>query len=141
MSDDEVRALGYSHRDASGRWVHKRELRTSRRRDVSRASRRREVAERRCLSCGVDPRAGDHLEWCPDATPSVGAALRDARDLDAAIAWQPKVKLPKLSEPEREQLNTLFAALVRAREQVQLEAAPKLLTLKEYRDSRREETA
>jgi hypothetical protein len=67
--------------------------------------------------------------------------LRDARDLEAAIAWQPKVDLPKLSEPEREQLNTLFAALVRAREQAQLEAAPKLWTLKEYRDSRREETA
>jgi hypothetical protein len=136
LTDDEVRALGYSHRDETGRWVHRRNLADARQR---RGRARRAVAER-CLTCGVDPLAGDHLEWCPDATPSVGAALRDARDLEAAIAWQRKVDVPKLSEPGREQLNTLFAALVRAREQAQLEAAPKLWTLKEYRDSRREET-
>jgi hypothetical protein len=39
-------------------------------------------AERRCLSCAVDPLEGDHLSWCPDAMPTVGEAERDARDLE-----------------------------------------------------------
>jgi hypothetical protein len=134
LSDDEVRALGYSHRDGSGRWVHRREVLDHRVRDRRGRDLHHEVGARRCLSCGVDPHHGDHLEWCPDATPSVGAALRDARDLQAAVAWQPKITLPKLSPPERQQLNTLFAALVAARERAQLDPAPKLWTLKEYRD-------
>jgi hypothetical protein len=129
MTDDEVRALGYSERDDTGRWQRPSQ------RAPDRRSQHRAVAECRCLTCGVDPHEGDHGYWCPDATPSVGAAVRDARDLQAAIAWRPKVgPLPKLSPPEREQLNTLFAALVAAREQAQLEAAPRLWTLKEYRD-------
>jgi hypothetical protein len=70
------------------------------------------------LSCAVDPHEREHLEWCPDATTSVGAALRDARDLEHAIAWQPpELDLPPLSPPERKQLGRLFDALVRAREQ------------------------
>jgi hypothetical protein len=71
---------------------------------------------RLCISCAVDPCEGDHLSWCPDAMPSIGEAARDARDLEAAIAWQPpKLDLPKLSPPEREQLARLFAARIRAR--------------------------
>ena len=109
LTDDEVRALGYSHRDETGRWVHRRNLADARQR---RGRARRAVAER-CLTCGVDPTASDHLSWC-EAAPSytVGAALRDARDLEAAIKWEPKVQPRRLSPPEREQLNKLFAALV-----------------------------
>jgi hypothetical protein len=128
LTDDEVRDLGYSHRDGTGRWVHRRELRRS----GPRGPDHRSIGARRCLSCGVDPLDGDHGYWCPDATPSVGTALRDARDLEAAIAWKPKVTLPKLSEPERLQLNKLFTALVRAREQAY--PVPRLWTIKEYRD-------
>jgi hypothetical protein len=116
MSDDEVRAMGYSHRDERGRWVHKREL-VRRERPDDRRARHRATGARRCLSCGVDTYAGDHADHCPDATPSVGAALRDTRDLEAAIAWQPpQHDLPKLSEPERVQLGRLFGALVARRE-------------------------
>ena len=88
------------------------------------------------MSCGVDPLEGDHGYWCDDPTPSVGAALRDARDLQVAIAWQPPkrdpVLNPELTPPEREQLATLFDALVAAREKAY--PPPKLWTLREYRD-------
>jgi hypothetical protein len=88
-------------------------------------------AERRCLSCAVDPLEGDHLSWCPDAMPTVGEAERDARDLEAAIKWQPPARnLPKLSAPEREQLARLFAARMRARGR----PPRKLWTLREWRD-------
>jgi hypothetical protein len=129
MSDDEVRALGYERPDDRGYWQKPS-------RKVCNALPT--SAERRCLSCGVDPHEGDHGYWCPDATPRdpIAEALRDARDLEAAIAWQPKVTVPKLSEPERVQLNILFAALVHAREQAY--PPPKLWTLAEYRDIARD---
>jgi hypothetical protein len=142
LSDEQVRAMGYSHRDSSGRWIHEREVA-----DLDdHARQRRERAQARgaaaCLTCGVlDDR---HFEWCwrgDELENTVGAAARDCHDLEAAIAWQPPdLGPPKLLAPEREALNKLFAARVRAREQEREQArgqtAPKLWTLKEYRDAR-----
>ncbi|MDQ6854084.1 MAG: hypothetical protein M3046_10420 [Actinomycetota bacterium] len=130
MSDAEVRALGYEGHDDRGVW--QRPSRPA----LDRRTRHRAIGARRCLSCGVDPRERDHLEFCPDALPSVGRAARDCRDLEAAIAWEPpELDLPKLTPFEREQLATLFDALVRAREQARGETAPKLWTIREYLDT------
>jgi hypothetical protein len=135
MTDAEVKALGYSHRDETGRWVKAPVRGRSRRSD-----RAREFAERRCLTCGVpDDR---HFEWCwrgDELENTVGAALRDSRDLQAAIAWQPKrdPKLnPKVTGPERAQLNKLFAALVARRRERETERPPrKLWSIREWREN------
>jgi hypothetical protein len=74
MTDDEVRALGYSHRDDRGYWQKPN------RPAPNGLERHRAIGARRCLSCATDPNERDHLDWCPDATPSVGEALRDSRD-------------------------------------------------------------
>jgi hypothetical protein len=117
LTDDEVRVLGYTHRDSTGRWVHRRELDQLEGARDQRARAHLARAERRCLTCGTDPHERDHLPWCDDATPSVGAASRDARDLEAAIAWQPNIKPRRLSPPEREQLGALFDALITRRQE------------------------
>jgi hypothetical protein len=132
MTDAEVKALGYSHRDETGRWVHKRELESSRRREKS---RRRDNLS--CLTCGVtDDR---HYVWCwrgDELEHTVEAEARNARDLEHAIKWQPpELNLPPLSQPEREQLGRLFDALVRAREQARGETPRKLWSIREYRDN------
>src|SRR5262245_44520288 len=82
LTDDEVRALGYVHRDSTSRWVHRSEVETSRRREV----RNESVPRGTVLDAPLD---------------DVGAALRDARDLEAAIAWQPPTRPRRLSQPER----------------------------------------
>jgi hypothetical protein len=135
LTDDEVRDLGYSHRDGTGRWVHRRELEISRRRE-DRRDRSRRRGEARCLTCGVtDDR---HFEWCwrgDELESTVGAAARDARDLEAAIRWEPKVDVPKISAAERVALNKLFAARVaRKREEAREQTPRKLWTLREWRD-------
>jgi hypothetical protein len=136
LTDDEVRALGYTHRDDRGYWQKPTRPAPDRR------ERHRAIGARRCLTCGVDPLEGDHGYWCP-ATPSVDAALRDARDLQAAIAWQPPerdpVLNPKCSPAEREQLGRLFDALVAAREQARGETPRGLWSIREWRS--REGTA
>jgi hypothetical protein len=63
----------------------------------------------KCLTCWTD----GHLPWCWRGQYEYGEALRDARDLQHAVRWQPpELDLPKLSPPEREQLGLLFDALV-----------------------------
>jgi hypothetical protein len=70
-------------------------------------------AAERCVTCW-SPHALEHAPWCWRGQITVGEALRDARDLEHAIAWQP----PRsglhvaLSAPEREQLGLLFDALI-----------------------------
>jgi hypothetical protein len=144
LTDDEVRALGYTHRDDRGYWQKPSPP------TPDRTERHRVIGTRRCLTCGVaDDR---HFEWCwrgDELEHTVGAELRNARDLQAAIAWQPPERdlelNPVLTPPEREQLGRLFDALVRAREQARGEVpcARKLWSIPEWRNhvARREGAA
>jgi hypothetical protein len=68
----------------------------------------RAPAAEKCLTCWTD----GHQPWCWRGQYEWGEALRDAHDLQAAVRWEPKVDLPPLSPPEREQLQLLFDALV-----------------------------
>jgi hypothetical protein len=133
MSDrDVVELLGDgAHRDDRGVWQ-----KPSRPLDLthSRRARGRARGARRCLSCGADPYERDHPGWCPDATSSVGAELRNARDLEHAMRWKPpELNLPKHTAPESQQLAILFDALVRASEQ-RGRPPRKLWSIREYRD-------
>jgi hypothetical protein len=137
MSDDEVRAMGLV-KDDRGVWHRPTRLDPTR----SRRERVRRCGEARCLTCGVpDDR---HYVWCwrgDELESSVGAATRDARDLQSAIQWQPPERdpelNPELSPPEREQLARLFDALVARRREEEREQEPpprKLWSIREWRD-------
>lgn len=90
LTDYEVRALGYSHRDETGRWVHRRELESAAR------------AALLCLTCGGRV---IHALWCwrdkVDWTDEQRAD-REQDELAKVATWQtPPVELPDLSWLER----------------------------------------
>jgi hypothetical protein len=65
-----------------------------------------------CLTCGCGP--GDHQGWCWR-----GAEEHDvyvAERVAEAKAWEPWVKLPKLSTDERAEINRIFDGLLQRRE-------------------------
>jgi hypothetical protein len=72
-------------------------------------------AEVACLTCGRGP--GEHQDWCWRGAEEHDAYI--AARIAEAQAWQPAVKLPKLSAEERAELGRIFdnrMAAMRARE-------------------------